>query len=122
MKSVARPALAVCLAALLASPVSAAFAGASYDGQWSVQLVTEKGGCDRSLSWDVGVAANRIADSGMLVQTSGAVDPQGRVRLLVINGSDRVSASGKLIGASGTGAWTSPTRSCSGHWRAVKRA
>jgi hypothetical protein len=119
-----KPVVISALSALVAlSSVSAGFAGAaSYDGQWAVQLVTEKGNCDRLLSWDVGVAANRIADSGMFVQTSGAVDSQGRVKLTVINGSDRVAADGKLNGASGTGAWTSPTRDCSGHWRAAKRA
>ncbi len=104
------------------SGVSAAFAGSSYDGRWAVQLVTEKGKCDRSLSWDVGVASSRIADSGAFGQTTGAVDSQGRVRLLVTSGSDRVSASGKLSGASGAGAWRSPTRECSGRWRAEKRA
>jgi hypothetical protein len=107
------------LALLLSTP---ALAGGAYDGKWAVQLVTEKGDCDRSLSWDVGVAANRIADGGAFVQTSGAVDPHGRVTLTVTQGSDRVSASGKLSGAAGSGAWTSPTRACSGRWRASKRA
>lgn len=112
------------LSAFLAlSDVSAAFAGdGSYDGKWAVQLITEKGNCDRSLSWDVGVAASRIVDNGTFVQTSGAVDPHGRVTLLLSHGSDRVSASGKLSGESGTGAWNSPTRECSGRWRAEKRA
>jgi len=120
MKPVVLTALSVFVAL---SSVSTTFAGAaSYDGQWAVQLVTEKGNCDRLLSWDVGVAANRIADSGMFVQTTGAVDSKGRVQLLVVNGADRVAADGKLSGASGTGAWVSPTRDCSGHWRAEKRA
>jgi hypothetical protein len=112
------------LSAFLAlSGVSAATAGASsYDGQWAVQLVTEKGTCDRALSWDVGVAASRIVDNNMLVQTTGGVDSQGRVTLLMTHGSDRVTASGKLHGASGAGAWNSPTRECSGHWSAMKRA
>lgn len=104
---------------LLSSP---AVAGGSYDGNWAVQLVTEKGDCDRSLSWDVGVAADRIADGGVFVKTSGVVDPHGRVTLTVMQGSDRVSASGKLSGAAGSGAWTSPTRACSGRWLASKRA
>ena len=105
----------------VASPV-AALAGGSYDGQWAVQLVTEKGACDRSLSWDVAVAGNRIADGGGFAQTTGAVDPHGRVTLSVMQGGDRVSASGKLSGVAGSGAWSSPTRACSGRWRASKRA
>ena len=111
----------VLFAALFALSSAPAIAG-GYDGQWAVQLVTEKGACDRSLSWDVGVAASRISDAGALMQTTGWVDPQGRVHLMVTSGGDKVAASGKLIGAAGAGAWASPTCGCSGHWRASKRA
>jgi hypothetical protein len=120
MKSIVFVGLSVFLA--LSGPSAALAGAASYDGHWAVQLVTEKGNCDRSLSWDVGVASSRIADNGMLVQTSGAVDSQGRVTLQLTHGSDRLSASGKLTGGSGAGAWNSPTRECSGRWRAEKRA
>jgi hypothetical protein len=99
-----------------------AFAGGAFDGEWAVKLVTEKGDCDRSLSWNVGVAANRIADEGMFVRAMGAVDARGRVTLTVTQGANRVSARGKLTGAAGSGAWTSPTRACSGRWLASKRA
>jgi hypothetical protein len=118
MKSVA----SVVLSAFLALNASTAFAGGAYDGKWAVELVTLKGHCDRSLSWDVGVAASRIADSGMMGKTTGAVDAGGRVRLLVTTGAERVSASGMLRGVSGAGAWNWPTRECSGRWRAEKRA
>ena len=108
---------------LALSAASAAFAGErAYDGQWAVKMVTLKGKCDPSLSWDVGVAASRIANSGSFMQSSGAVDPQGHVTLLLTVGADRVSARGKLNGASGFGAWKWPTRECSGRWRAAKRA
>ena len=113
-----KPVVSIGLAVFLALNASTAFAGGAYDGQWAVQLVTLKGHCDRSLSWDVGVAADRIADNGMMARTTGAVDASGRVRLLVTTGADRVSASGKLKGVSGAGAWSSPTRECSGRWRA----
>lgn len=109
-------------ALLAVSSLSPAWAGGGYDGQWAVEMVTVKGNCDRSLSWDVGVAANRIAQSGAYGQATGAVDAHGRVRLMVVNGADRVSASGKLSGAAGGGVWISPTRACSGHWRAERRA
>ncbi len=113
-----------CLSAFLAlTGVSTAFAGGgSYDGQWAVHLVTLSGHCDRSLSWNVDVAANHIADNSMFVKTRGAVGPHGRVRLVLTHGSDRVSASGKLNGASGAGAWNSPSRACSGRWSARKQA
>ena len=82
------------LSALIAvSSVCAAFAGSSYDGHWTVQLVTIRGDCQPSASWEVGVAASRISESGAF-QATGAVDPRGRVRLDVVSGQDRVSARG----------------------------
>jgi hypothetical protein len=124
-----KPVISAGLSALLAlsgvsgAVVSAAWAGGgSYDGRWAVQLVTLRGNCDRSLQWDVGVAASRIAENGALGQATGAVDSHGRVRLQLVNAQDRVSASGKLNGATGAGAWNSPTRACSGQWHAEKRA
>ena len=98
----------------------AASAATSFDGQWSVQLVTEKGKCDPSLSWSVAVADGRIADAGMFVQANGAIDHRGRVELRITHGADVVSASGRAVGAVAEGAWRSPTRQCSGAWRAQR--
>jgi len=113
-------------AALLLFACSSAYSSArandAYDGQWSVQLVTVKGDCDRSLSWDVAVASSRIAENGLFGQAAGQVDSRGRVRLQVLSGADRVSATGALRGASGGGAWTWPNRACSGRWSASRKA
>jgi hypothetical protein len=115
-----KPIVSVGLSAFIAiSGVCAAFAGSSYDGHWTVQLVTIRGDCEPTASWEVGVAASRIAESGAF-QATGVVDPQGRVRLEVVSGQDRVSARGKLSGSYGSGEWTSSTRVCSGHWRASR--
>jgi hypothetical protein len=97
---------------------AAASAGGAFDGRWAVEIFTARGDCDRATSWSVAVASGRIAESGSFGTAAGAVDSQGRVRLQVVNGGDRMSASGKLKGAAGGGAWSSPSRACSGRWRA----
>jgi hypothetical protein len=108
-------------ALVFATSTSAVMAGGAFDGQWSVELVTMRGDCERSLQWEVGVRANRISESGSFGQAVGAVDSLGRVRLQVYNATDRLFASGKLKRGSGAGVWNSPTRACSGRWRAARQ-
>jgi len=92
----------------------------NYDGPWSVELSTEQGQCGLNYKGQLNVAGGRIAESGMFVQTSGAVDPSGRVAISMTHGSDRLAAGGTLKGASGGGQWHSPTQQCSGRWRAAR--
>jgi hypothetical protein len=107
---------------LLSASGPAAMAAGAFDGQWAVELLTIRGDCERSLTWEVGVRSSRISETGAFGQAVGAVDSRGQVRLQVYNASDRMSASGKLTRTSGAGAWTSPTRACSGRWRAARRS
>jgi hypothetical protein len=46
-------------ALMVVSGVCAAFAGNSYDGHWTVQLVTIRGDCQPSASWEIGGLACR---------------------------------------------------------------
>jgi hypothetical protein len=104
------------IAALSFAPVEAG----NYDGSWSVELSTEQGQCGLSYKGTVNVNGGRIADSGLFVKTSGAVDPAGRVALQITRGSDQLSAGGVLKGASGAGQWNLATQQCSGRWRAAR--
>lgn len=92
----------------------------NYDGSWSVELATEQGQCGLSYKGTLNVTGGRIADSGLFVKTSGAVDPNGRVALQITRGSDQLSAGGTLKGATGAGQWNSPTQQCSGRWHAAR--
>ena len=85
-------------------------------GTYAVTLRTEKGSCDETVSWKVGVRQGRIATGGLFVKMSGAVDQGGGVSLIVRSGRDVLTAAGKLSTAGGAGTWTSPSRSCSGRW------
>jgi len=97
-----------------------ALADQSNDGAWSVALTTERGSCDATMAMRLAVNRGRIQDSSMFVQSAGYVEPSGRVVLKVTQGADYVSAEGLIKGASGSGAWRSPTKQCSGHWRASR--
>ncbi|MDB5642815.1 MAG: hypothetical protein JWN07_2132 [Hyphomicrobiales bacterium] len=108
----------VSAAALNAAP---AVAASGYDGQWSVSVVTEQGDCDAQ-SLDLGIADGRIEERGLLSQASGAVDPRGAVQVVFTRGSDQLAATGILTNLDGSGRWTSPTRQCSGRWKAQKRS
>ena len=79
-----------------------------FDGNWSVEVVTEQGACDRAYRYAV-------------------VDQNGRARYggpenFNVNGQDRANVSGRLSGNTGRGTWsTSGGRVCSGYWNAEKR-
>jgi hypothetical protein len=85
-------------------------------GTYAVTLRTEKGSCDETLLWKVGVRQGRIATGGLFVKMSGAVDDGGGLSLVVRSGRDVLTAAGKLSPAGGAGTWRSPSRSCSGRW------
>jgi hypothetical protein len=98
-----------------------ATAAGSYDGKWSVSVVTEQGACD-AYRWDLGIAGNRIDERGLLAQASGHVDPRGAVSVTFTRGSDQLAATGVLSGLDGSGRWNLPNRQCSGRWKAEKRS
>ena len=112
--------LALPLALCLSSVAISAEASPSYDGTWSVQLITQQGKCDPSYSWSVAVNDGRIENAGFFVQTAGSIDRRGRVTLHVTHGADVVAAFGRALGQTAQGAWRSATLQCSGAWRAER--
>jgi len=94
----------------------------SFDGRWSVEVITEKGDCDKAYRWSVGIRGDRIADVGdQVAHASGSVDRSGRVRARFTHGADILTASGSLSGKWGQGVWNAPSRACSGRWVAERR-
>ena len=118
-------ALAIGVVTLSASADAATRHGAgsaSYDGRWSVEVVTEQGPCDRAYRWSLGIRSGRITDIGdNVAEASGNITPNGRVNVTLTRGSDALKATGALSGESGQGTWRAPTRQCTGRWRAEKR-
>jgi hypothetical protein len=94
---------------------------ASYDGRWSVEVITDLGTCDRVYRWALGIQGARVVDVGEVARPSGGVSSSGGVNLRFVRNNDYASATGQLSGDFGSGSWTSPTLACSGRWRAERR-
>ena len=93
-----------------------------FDGNWSVQVLTEKGGCDR-YRYPVIIENGRARYGGPeSFDVNGQVRPNGSVTATISRGQDRAHVRGQLSGDAGSGTWTtSGSRACSGSWNAEKR-
>ncbi len=122
LKRLSLPALALLAATL---PASAKPTQSSFDGRWSVVIVTDAGTCDASYRYGLVVSGGRLSyagDSGVII--SGGVDPHGRVSVSLRYGEAAAQGSGRLSGTGGAGRWqgASSGARCSGHWLAERRS
>src|SRR5437763_16202181 len=102
--------LGITIVALAATAALAAPRGAgSYDGKWSVEVITDKGTCDRVYRWSLGMQGGHVIDVGEVARPSGGVSANGRVNMRFVRNNDYASATGELSGDWGSGSWTSPT-------------
>jgi hypothetical protein len=94
-----------------------------FDGNWSVEVVTERGACDRAYRYAVVVQNGRARYGGPEnFNVNGQVRPDGTVSAGISRAQDRANVSGRLSGNNGRGTWTtSGGRVCSGYWSAEKR-
>ena len=113
--------LALAVSTLAASPAAAKVK--RFDGTWSVEVVTEKGDCDRAYRYSVILENGRARYGGPeAFEIQGQVQPNGAIRASIARGTNRADVTGRLSGAAGTGTWTaSGGRACSGNWNAEKR-
>lgn len=104
-------------------PIHAHAQANRFDGNWSVEVVTEKGACDRAYRYAVVVQNGRARYGGPEnFNVNGQVRPNGSVAASISRGQDRANVSGRLSGNTGRGIWsTSGGRVCSGYWNAEKR-
>lgn len=109
--------------AVLAAPLGTAGA-ASFDGSWSVVVITENGTCDRAYRYPVRVVNGEIRYEGEAgIAISGRVDGSGKLSATISRGDQNASGRGRLSRASGSGTWSgkSKTSMCSGRWEAERR-
>jgi hypothetical protein len=95
----------------------------NFDGNWSVEVVTQKGECG-VYRWPVIVQNGRPRYGGPEdFNVSGTIAPNGAITGVISRGQDRANVRGRLSGRWGSGTWTAAggSRSCSGHWTAEKR-
>ena len=113
-------AFAATAAVSFSAPVNAA---ASFDGNWSVLIVTEKGTCDRAYRYPVKIDNGSVGYAGSASFTvSGRVQPTGAVTVTVARGSQSANGSGRMNGSDGSGRWQTAGGECSGSWTAERRS
>jgi hypothetical protein len=107
--------------ALAVAALAPAAAQQPFDGQWIVDVVTERGACERAYRYPVMVQNGQIR-SGGVQGVLGTVTPQGTVRSSVATSQARVEVAGRVTARSGGGTWAvTGARNCSGSWRAQRQ-
>jgi hypothetical protein len=95
----------------------------SYDGLWSVVIVTKAGQCDAAYRSPVRITNGNLGNAGSApINISGKVAKNGAVVVTVAAGDKSAIAKGRLAGASGAGSWSgNGNGACSGVWEAERR-
>jgi hypothetical protein len=117
-------AAAALLATIASAGARAPSAQTSFDGPWSVLIVTDYGSCDRAYRYGVRISNGRVIyDGASGVDLFGSVGPRGQVSVRVRQGDQQATGTGRLSESSGGGRWsgTSPSQRCGGHWDAERR-
>jgi hypothetical protein len=125
-----RPAAAALTAfAILAASAAPAFAApiaaskASFDGNWSVLIVTQKGTCDRAYRYPVRISNGTVGYAGEAsFNVSGKVGDTGAVIVTVSRGNQSAIGTGRMSATDGSGTWTAASGECSGIWTAERRS
>ncbi len=108
--------------ALLAAPARAA--PASFDGNWSLLVITEAGTCDPAYRYPIKIQNGQVRYEGEAgIDVRGNVSPDGKVNASVRRGEQGATGSGRLTQNSGAGSWAgrSPAGACNGRWEAERR-
>lgn len=113
-------AAAFAVTAFAAAPSAQA---ASFDGPWSVLVITRSGPCDQSYRYGVMIRGSTISYlGGGAVNVSGRVAKSGQVSVSLSAGGQSAVGSGRLRNGRGSGTWRGqgPSGSCSGTWSATQ--
>jgi hypothetical protein len=114
----------VSVAPIPSRPTAAAPAATAFDGDWSVVIMTQSGGCDRSYRYGVRIANGDVLyDGGGPVDLQGHVYSNGSVRVRVSGAGQQADGQGRLSRTLGTGTWQGQGSlgSCAGVWQAERR-
>jgi hypothetical protein len=93
----------------------------SFEGPWSVVVVTKSGPCDQTYRYGLMIQGGRVTYLGAgSVSVTGHVAPSGAVSVSVSTGNQSAHGSGRLSNGRGGGTWSGRGTSgnCSGTWSA----
>jgi hypothetical protein len=126
MTSIAKMSVRLFLAAVALvatyAPAPAA-AGANFDGNWNVLIVTSSGPCDRSYRFGLSIRNGDIFYNGSApVNLKGRVSGNGSLRVQVSAGTQNAAGAGRLSRDYGRGHWrgTGASDVCAGSWTAER--
>jgi len=120
IRIVAAGGLALAFAAIVGAAAPATSAP-SYDGLWSVVIVTEQGTCDRAYRYPVRISKGSLVNAGdSPINITGKVGGNGSVTVTVSHGSKSATGSCRLGGTAGGGSWKGGD--CAGVWEAERRS
>ncbi|MBV8838096.1 MAG: hypothetical protein JO000_16305 [Alphaproteobacteria bacterium] len=128
MNTLRTTAAALAALAILTASVAPAFAAPiasakSFDGGWSVLIVTEKGTCDRAYRYPVKIENGAVGYAGTAsFNVTGKVGANGAVTVTVSRGDKSATGTGRMSGADGAGTWSAASGECSGTWTAERRS
>ena len=112
--------LTTSVAPALAAPLAAS---KSFDGGWSVLIVTEKGTCDRAYRYPVKIENGSVGYAGSAsFNVTGKVGANGAVTVTVSRGDKSATGTGRMSGTDGAGTWSAASGECSGTWTAERRS
>ena len=113
---------AIAAAAALPAPRPAE-AVPSYDGVWSVVIMTKLGICDTSYRYPIRIRNGHVLNAGSAnVSISGKVGKNGTLIVNVAAGDKTATGTGRLAAKSGSGTWSGGNGACSGDWVAERRS
>ncbi len=94
-----------------------------FDGTWSVEVITEKGSCDRAYRYGIVIENGQARYAGGNDFTvTGRVQGSGAVRAVISRGDAAARVVGRLGDGDGNGTWTTDgATTCSGRWNAERR-
>ena len=117
--------IATSVVALHSIPASAkAGRTPAFDGNWSIEVITEQGVCDRAYRYGIRIEDGQVHYDGSTDFTvTGQVTSGGAVKGSIARGDDRADVVGKLSRGFGTGSWTTNgSTGCGGTWNAERRS
>jgi hypothetical protein len=120
-----RPALALAIFAGSVAPSFAAPLASSktFDGGWSVLIVTEKGTCDRAYRYPVKIQNGSVGYAGSAsFDVNGKVGANGAITVTVSKAGKSATGTGRISGSDGGGTWAAAGGECSGTWTAERRS
>ena len=85
-------------AAFVATIPFTARAANSYDGNWTVTIMTQSGNCPSSLRYGVRVDRGRVLADGQSYQVNGSVAANGATRVTVSEQGQSATGTGRLSG------------------------